>query len=94
MADERVDALTELVTLGIGRSAEVLNLILNSHIDLSAPVIRILDAGDLPEALEADDKRLSAISMRYNGSMDGVAEPSTHTAFSARARMMATSRPW
>lgn len=74
MADARVDALTELVTLGIGRSAEVLNLILNSHIDLSAPVIRILDAGDLPEALEADEKRLSAISMRYNGSMDGVAE--------------------
>lgn len=74
MSEVRVDALTELVTLGIGRSAEVLNLILNSHIELSAPVIRILDAGELPEALESEDKRLSAVSMRYNGSMDGIAE--------------------
>lgn len=74
MASGRVDALTELITLGIGRSAEVLNLILNSHIELSAPSVRILDAMDLSQALDANEKRLSAVSMRYNGSMDGVAE--------------------
>jgi chemotaxis protein CheC len=74
MSIDRVDALTELVTLGIGRSAEVLNLILDSHIELSAPTIRIIDADELPQALETDDKRLSAVSMRYTGSMDGVTE--------------------
>lgn len=74
MSKVRVDVLTELVTLGIGRSAEVLNLILNSHIELSAPEITILDVGELPQALQADENRLSAVSMRYNGSMDGVTE--------------------
>lgn len=74
MSPERIDALTELVSLGIGKSAEVLNLILNSHIVLSAPEITILDVGELPQALKADENRLSAISMRYNGSMDGVTE--------------------
>ncbi len=74
MSLERIDALTELVSLGIGRSAEVLNLILNSHIELSAPEITILDVGKLPQALKADESNLSAVSMRYNGSMDGVTE--------------------
>lgn len=74
MSESRIDTLTELVTLGIGRSAEVLNLILNEHIELSAPVISILDVGELPEILKADEDRLSAVSMRYAGSMDGVTE--------------------
>ncbi len=74
MSVERLDALTELVSIGIGKSAEVLNLILNSHIELSAPEITILDVGELSKALKADENSLSAISMRYNGSMDGVTE--------------------
>jgi len=74
MSKERIDALTELVSLGIGRSAEVLNLILNSHIELSAPEITVIDVGVLSQALKADESSLSAVSMRYNGSMDGVTE--------------------
>lgn len=74
MSEDMIDALTELVTMGIGRAAEVLNLILNSHIELSAPVIRILDVGELSDALQADHNSLSAVSMRYHGSMNGVTE--------------------
>lgn len=74
MSEPRMDTLTELVTLGIGKAAEVLNLMLNSHIELSAPEVRILDTRELSQVLGRDVRRLSAVSMRYNGSMDGVTE--------------------
>jgi chemotaxis protein CheC len=74
MSEHRIDILTELVTLGIGKAAEVLNIMLNSHIELSVPEVRILEANELPQSLGKDQRRLSAVSMHYNGSMDGVTE--------------------
>ncbi|NLJ45994.1 MAG: chemotaxis protein CheC [Treponema sp.] len=72
--DRRMDALVELVTLGIGQAAEVLNLMLDSHIDLAAPEIRILSAEALRDTLDTGGDRLSAVTMRYRGEIEGVSE--------------------
>jgi len=69
-----MDAINELVSLGLGRSAEVLNLMLNSHIELSAPVVQLLNPEELKEALANGPELLSAVAMHYGGSMSGVAE--------------------
>jgi chemotaxis protein CheC len=74
MSEPRIDTLTKLISIGIGRAAEVLNLMLNTPITLSAPEVRVVESGELPHFLHTGQARLSAVSMRYNGSMDGVAE--------------------
>ena len=72
--EHRMDALVELVTLGIGQAAEVLNLMLDSHIELDAPDVRILTAEAVRESLGTGGDRLSAVSMRYGGEIEGVSE--------------------
>lgn len=72
--ERRMDALVELVTLGIGQAAEVLNLMLDSHIELAAPEIRILTGEALLDTLGTGGDRLSAVSMRYQGEIEGVSE--------------------
>lgn len=69
-----MDALVELVTLGVGQAAEVLNLMLDSHIELAAPEVRILTTEALRDSLQTGAYRLSAVSMRYRGEIEGVSE--------------------
>ncbi|MFA6505849.1 MAG: hypothetical protein WCT14_07115 [Treponemataceae bacterium] len=69
------DALTELIGLGIGKAADVLNSMLDSHIILSIPSVRLVAADELILILSRDAGRnLSAVQMRYTGSMQGAVE--------------------
>lgn len=69
------DALTELIGLGIAKAADVLNSMLDSHISLSAPSIRMVPADDLILILaRSEGSALSAVQMRYAGSMNGAVE--------------------
>jgi len=72
---DMMDALTELVGLGIGRAADVLNSMLDSHIGLSVPSVRLVQGAELVEVLSRDGgNALSAVQMRYSGSMKGSVE--------------------
>lgn len=69
------DALTELIGIGIGKAADVLNTMLDSHIALSAPSIRIVPSDELIGILiKNDGTDLSAVHMRYAGGMRGTVE--------------------
>lgn len=74
--DERfLDALAELVGIGVGKAAEVLNAMLRSHIVLSVPSIRIVAPDELPKVLGLPaDRRLAAVEMGYSGSLSGSVE--------------------
>ncbi len=66
------DALTEFVGLGVGKAGEVLNAMLDSHIALSAPNIRVIGADELAGEIGGDgESKLSSVEMRYSGSIDG-----------------------
>ncbi len=71
----QLDALTELINIGIGRSADVLNTMLNSHIDLQVPFVKILLSDDFRkeiESLGADS--LSAVHLAFKGTFSGTAQ--------------------
>ena len=73
--EELIDPLTELIGIGIGKAAQVLNSMLDSHIVLGAPVLRLVALAELTEALtEGDSRELSAVQMHYAGSIDGAVE--------------------
>jgi chemotaxis protein CheC len=68
-----LDSMTELSSLGLCKAADVLNSMLDSHIVLSAPTIRIVDRLELFDSFAVSGGRdLAAVEMRYGGSMDGI----------------------
>lgn len=74
LADGQIDALKELINIGVGRAAGVLNTMLHSHVRLQVPFIEILS----PSALEKKKRelgreRLSAVRLTFTGPFSGTA---------------------
>ncbi|MEI6385132.1 MAG: chemotaxis protein CheC [Spirochaetota bacterium] len=76
MFNERsLSAMTELIGIGVGRAGEVLNTMLGSHVRLSVPTLREVQAGDLTAILEDRSiDSLSAVEMEFTGDFSGCAE--------------------
>ncbi len=69
------EALKELINIGVGRGADVLNSMLHSHIELKVPSIKILKPGQMDQIfphIESED--LSAVEMKYRGNFSGSVE--------------------
>jgi len=72
---DRIDILKEMINVGVGRSADVLNTMLGSHVRLRVPCLKVLS----PEELEAElrksgNERLSCVNLPFKGNISGVAE--------------------
>lgn len=71
----QLDALSELINIGVGRSADVLNTMLNSHIDLQVPFVKILLSDDFRKEIEAlGSDSLSAVHLAFKGTFSGTAQ--------------------
>lgn len=72
----QLDALREVVNIGVGRAASVLNEMIGSHICLQIPALQILSPQqakeELYKRLGLDD--LSAVRLGFNGSLSGSAQ--------------------
>lgn len=68
-----IDALTEIVNIGIGQAAAILNEMLNSHVILQVPHLEVIKPEDLPLYFTGyGDKSLSSIKMDFSGNLNGV----------------------
>ena len=76
LTNEQLDTLQELVNIGVGRSAGVLNEMIGSPICLRIPYIKLLSPEQLPSELEKcfDGDLLSTVSLNFSGSFSGTAE--------------------
>lgn len=73
--DKQIDVLKELINIGVGRGANVLNTMLHSHIRLQVPFVSILSSAELRQKMEIHSgKRLSAVNLTFKGSFSGIAE--------------------
>ena len=71
---EHLDALTELINIGAGRAASVLNTMLTSNIRLHVPSVKILSLQESKRELEAlGQKPVAALSLAFNGDLAGMA---------------------
>lgn len=73
---EQLDALQELVNIGVGRAASVLNEMIDSHIRLQVPFIRILSPDKMKSELEdrLGISDVSAVRLGFSGSFSGTAQ--------------------
>lgn len=76
LTNEQIDALKELVNIGVGRAASMLNEMVDSRINLEIPYIKILSAADLQQELvqKFNHDCFAAVRQSFSGSFSGVAE--------------------
>lgn len=74
ITDIQIDALKELINIGIGKGASVLNTMLDSHIELSIPEVKILLSDILSyEMVSLSADRASVVSLPFKGDFSGIA---------------------
>lgn len=67
-----LDSLLELVGIGVGKAAQVLNTMLSSHVRLSVPAIKVLTVEEFRSSLANDRERsLAAVEMDFRGEISG-----------------------
>lgn len=77
MADDTrvLDALAEIMNIGVGKAAAIMNTMLDSHVSLTVPDVRLLTAEKLvQEAVFPPDVSFSAVEMKYSGAFSGFVE--------------------
>lgn len=68
----QIDVLKELINIGVGRSAGMLNRMLRYHIDLQVPDVRIMSAGELViETQKLACEEMAAVEMGFSGRFRG-----------------------
>lgn len=72
---DQLDALQELINIGVGRAASLLNEMVGSHIRLEIPFVKVLTALEAYQELETrfDHYSLAAVRLGFTGSFDGTA---------------------
>ena len=71
-SEKQVDALKEIINIGVGRSAGVLNTMLQSHIVLHVPYIKLLDPKSLrTEMGQYHEGIVATVQMGFGGSLVG-----------------------
>ncbi|MBF0537582.1 MAG: chemotaxis protein CheC [Nitrospirae bacterium] len=70
----QIDALTELINIGVGRAAGVLNEMLMAHISLQVPSIRLIERSNIRQEIEGlFNKSYSIVRMEFRGPFSGIA---------------------
>lgn len=71
---KQIDALKELINIGVGKAAGVLSDMLQCHISLQVPFIKILYKAELISEMEKLGKeRVSAVKLGFRGPFTGTA---------------------
>ncbi|MDZ8236218.1 MAG: chemotaxis protein CheX [Nostoc sp. ChiQUE01a] len=72
---EELDALQELINIGVGRAASLLNEMVDSHIQLQTPFVKVLTLSDAYEELAPRfrDESLATVRLGFTGSFYGTA---------------------
>ncbi|WP_029457293.1 chemotaxis protein CheX [Solidesulfovibrio alcoholivorans] len=69
----QLDILQELINIGVGRAAGMLNQMVNTHIQLQVPVLRVLTQSQLSELYaERPNSVFSAVQLGFSGEFAGI----------------------
>jgi chemotaxis protein CheC len=70
----QIDALTELINIGVGRAAGMLNQILEAHVHLQVPSLKIFPHSQIEHVLHnVATTPLSIVTLVFKGSFSGTA---------------------
>jgi len=71
---EQIDVLKELINIGVGRAAGMLNDMLQSRVLLQVPYVKIFTPATLQTEIEdLGNEKLSTVRLTFNGPFSGIA---------------------
>lgn len=74
LTEDLIDALKELINIGVGRAASVLSEMVNCQIRLQVPFIKVLSPVSLKNEIEElGRKRVAAVRLGFKGAFSGSA---------------------
>ncbi|QTA78080.1 Chemotaxis protein, CheC-like [Desulfonema limicola] len=69
---EQIDGLKELINIGVGRAASILNTMLSSHIVLQVPFVKLLTSDDFKNEIDyLGVEQLAAVELGFKGIFSG-----------------------
>ena len=72
LTPDQIDKLRELINMGAGRGASVLNTMLSSHIKLQVPFVKLLTYRELLNVIHVvGNARLASVNMPFKGNFSG-----------------------
>jgi len=72
---DKIDALKEIINIGVGKGADVLNAMLGAHVNLQVPCLKILSPDEFEQEIQKSSKEcLSCINLPFEGNFSGVTE--------------------
>ena len=72
---EEIDALRELINIGVGRAAGALNDMVGAHVELRVPSVRLVSPADIKEATRwMNEQELATVRMGFSGEIQGATE--------------------
>ncbi len=73
ISKQQLDDMSEVLNIGIGKSSKVLNSMLNSHINLQVPEIKVLNKDEfIDEISELSGDDLAAVDLAFTGYLEGI----------------------
>lgn len=70
--EQCIEIIREMINIGMGNGASILNMMLNSHIVLQVPDIKFVNRNELLSELSDNRQdKLTAVSMGYTGEISG-----------------------
>ncbi len=73
-SDLQLDALKELINIGIGRAASILSTMTREPVQLTVPSLSILDVDQIPSTLGGVDRSHADVRQCFTGSLVGSAD--------------------
>lgn len=75
LSEKQLDTLKELINIGVGKAANLLNDMVQSHVKLSVPKIKVDYVSNLQEELvHLKGEILSAVKLGFKGTFSGTTE--------------------
>jgi chemotaxis protein CheC len=75
LTDKQLDILTELINIGVGRGASVLNTMIRSHIKLDVPFLKVLEFSEFKMEMKAlDSDKFAVVELAFEGAFSGISE--------------------
>lgn len=76
LSSEQIDVIQEMLNIGVGQAANILNTLSGKHVKLSVPEIKLVTLAEYKELLvsASSDKSISSVSLTFSGNLKGAAK--------------------
>ena len=75
LSDKQNDALKEMINIGVGKGAAMLNAILDTHINLEVPFVSVLTQSEFFDDLSRNQfESIAAVNLAFKGDLSGNVE--------------------